>query len=110
MPFVKFSCIGKASVSVPATPADVDEFTAGEEGRPAIRKKGASINNVTNIRADKAAKAGKIWSLPRFLSVRAKLKKKHPALGHPFQKTLGRILDLAWLKFAEAALNIFPTF
>ena len=48
MPFVKFSCIGKASVSVPATPGDVDEFTAGEEGRPAIRKKGASINNVVN--------------------------------------------------------------
>ena len=44
MPFVKFSCIGKASVSVPATPGDVDEFTAGEEGRPAMRKKGASIN------------------------------------------------------------------
>ena len=49
MPFVKFSCIGKASVSVPATPGDVDEFTAGEEGRPAMRKKGASINNVINI-------------------------------------------------------------
>ena len=75
MPFVKFSCIGKASVSVPATPGDVDEFTAGEEGRPAIRKKGASINNVIDIRADTAAKAGKVWSLPRFLSVRAKLKK-----------------------------------
>jgi hypothetical protein len=40
MPFVKFSCIGKASLSVPATPGDVDEFTAGEEGRPAMRKKG----------------------------------------------------------------------
>ena len=49
MPFVKFSCIGKASVSVPATPGDVDEFTAGEEGRPAMRKKGASINNVISI-------------------------------------------------------------
>ena len=43
MPFVKFPCIGKASVSVPATPGDVDEFTAGEEGRPAMRKKGAFI-------------------------------------------------------------------
>ena len=49
MPFVKFSCIGKASVSVPGTPGDVDEFTAGEEGRPAMRKKGASINNVIII-------------------------------------------------------------
>ena len=49
MPFVKFSCIGKASVSVPATPGDVDEFTAGEEGRPAMRKKGTSINNIINI-------------------------------------------------------------
>ena len=38
MPFVKFSCIGKASVSVPAM-EDIavmpdDEFTAGEDGLP----------------------------------------------------------------------------
>jgi len=52
MPFVKFPCIGKASVSVPATPGDVDEFTAGEEGRPAMRKKGAFINNVISLYFD----------------------------------------------------------
>ena len=51
-------------------------------------------------RAATAGKAGKFWSLPRFwvsiCSYRKQLVKN----------ILGRILDLAWLKFAMAALLI----
>ena len=42
MPFVKFSCIGKASVSVPAMEDADDEFTAGEDGLP-VKRKGKKI-------------------------------------------------------------------
>ena len=45
-----------------------------------------------------AGKAGKV-SLPRFwVSIRSYKKQ-------PVKKFLGRILDLAWLKFAVAALS-----
>ena len=49
-------------------------------------------------RATMAGKAGKIWSLPRFWVSLRSCKKQN------FQKKLDRILDLAWLKFAVAAL------
>ena len=46
-----------------------------------------------------AGKAGKVWSLPRFwVSIRSYKKQ-------PVKKIWGRILDLAWLKFAVAALT-----
>ena len=47
----------------------------------------------------RAAKAAKDWSLPRFwVSIRSYQKQ-------PVKKIWGRILDLAWLKFAVAALT-----
>ena len=53
----------------------------------------------TYFRATLAGKAGKVWSLPRFwVSI------------HSYKETtgqkLGRILDLAWLKFSVAALYL----
>ena len=45
-----------------------------------------------------AGKAGKVWSLPRFWVSMRSYKKQ------PVKTFLGRILDLAWLKFAVAAL------
>jgi hypothetical protein len=45
-----------------------------------------------------AGKAGKVWSLPRFpVSIRSYKKQ-------PVKKYWSGILDLAWLKFAVAAL------
>ena len=49
-----------------------------------------------------AAKAEKDWSFPRFWVARRSYKKQ------PVKKNWGKILDLAWLKFAAAALQ-FPT-
>ena len=52
-----------------------------------------------NFRAATADKAGKVWSLPRFwVSIRTYKKQ-------PVKKCWGRILDLAWLRFAVAALQ-----
>ena len=49
-------------------------------------------------RAATAGKVGKVWSLPKFwVSIRSYKKQ-------PVKKIWGRILDLAWLKFAVAAL------
>ena len=46
-----------------------------------------------------AGKAPKAWALPRFwVSIRSYKKQ-------PVKKIWGRILGLAWLKFAVAALN-----
>ena len=46
-----------------------------------------------------AGKAPKAWALPRFwVSIR-------PYKKQPVKKIWGRILDLAWLKFAVAALT-----
>ena len=54
------------------------------------------------VRAATAGKAGKVWSLPRFwVSIRSYKKQL-------VKNVWGRILDLAWLKFAVAAL-IFGT-
>ena len=47
-----------------------------------------------------AGKAGKVWSLPRFWVSIGSYKKQL------VKKFWGRILDLAWLKFAVAALRI----
>ena len=53
---------------------------------------------LTAYRAATAGKVGKVWSLPRlWVSIRSYKKQ-------PVKKILGRILDLAWLKFAVAAL------
>ena len=53
---------------------------------------------VLKHRAATAWKAGKVWSLPRFwVSIRSYKKQ-------PVKKFFGRILDLAWLIFAMAAL------
>ena len=50
------------------------------------------------FRAAMAGKADKVWSLPRFcVSIRSYKKQ-------PVKKICGRILDLAWLKFAVAVL------
>ena len=49
-------------------------------------------------RAATAGKAGKVWSLPRFWFSIPSYKKQ------PVKKIWGRILDLAWLKFAVAAM------
>ena len=50
--------------------------------------------------AAKAAKAAKDWSLPSFwVSIRFYKKQQ-------VKKKWGRILDLSWLKFVGAALNI----
>ena len=49
-------------------------------------------------RATTAGKAPKVWALPRFwVSIRS-------YKTQPVKKILGRVLDLAWLKFAVAAL------
>ena len=52
----------------------------------------------TISRAATAAMAAKIWSLPRFWVSIHSYKKQQ------VKKNWGRILDLAWLKFAVAAL------
>ena len=52
-----------------------------------------------NLRAATAGKEGKVWSLPRFWVSINSYKKQ------PVKKFGGRILDLAWLKFAVAALQ-----
>ena len=53
---------------------------------------------IPTSRAATAGKAGKVWSLPRFwVSIRSYKKQ-------PVKKFWGRILALAWLKFAVAAL------
>ena len=49
-------------------------------------------------RHGREGKAGKVWSLPRFWVPIGSYKKQ------PDKKCWGRILDLAWLKFAVAAL------
>jgi hypothetical protein len=52
------------------------------------------------VRAATAGKEGKVWSLPRFwVSIRSYKKQ-------PVKNFLGRILDLAWLKFAVGALLV----
>ena len=51
------------------------------------------------FRAVMAGKAGKVWSLPRFWASIPSYKKQ------PVKKFWGRLLDLAWLKFAAAALS-----
>ena len=57
-------------------------------------------SNIFNL--CRAAMAGKLWSLPRFwVSIRFYKKQ-------PIKKICGRILDLAWLKFAVAALHFLP--
>ena len=48
-----------------------------------------------------AGKAGKVWSLPRFWVSIHSLHKKQPV-----KKFVGRMLDLVWLKFAVAALQL----
>jgi hypothetical protein len=50
-------------------------------------------------RAATAGKAGKVWSLPRFWVSICSYKKQL------VKEFWGRILDLAWLKFAVAALT-----
>ena len=57
----------------------------------------------TYLRAATAGKAGKVWSLARFwVSI-------HSYKKQPVKNFLGRILDLAWLKFAVAALAMVGT-
>ena len=56
--------------------------------------------HATMLRAAMAGKAGKVWSLPRFwVSIRSYKKQL-------VKKFWGKILDLAWLKFAAAALML----
>ena len=56
------------------------------------------VESTLSIRAATAGKAPKAWALPRFwVSIRSYKKQ-------PVKKIWGRILDLAWLKFAVAAL------
>ena len=58
--------------------------------------------NIALLRAATAEKAGKVWSLPRFwVSIRSYKKQ-------PVKKFWGRVLDLALLKFAVAALLLYP--
>ena len=52
-----------------------------------------------NARAATAAKAAKDWSLPIFWVSMNSYKKQ------PVKTIWGRLLDLAWLKFAMVALN-----
>ena len=52
------------------------------------------------IRAATAGKAGKVWSLPRFWVSMRSYKKQL------VKKIWGKVLDLAWLKFAVAALLV----
>ena len=54
----------------------------------------------TTFRAATTGKAGKVWSFPRFWVLIGSYKKQ------TVKKFGGRILDLPWLKFALAALNI----
>ena len=57
--------------------------------------------NFRMFRAATVGKAGKVWSLPRFwVSIRSYKKQ-------PVKKFWGRILDLAWVKFAVAALPLY---
>ena len=54
--------------------------------------------NTVLCKAATTGKAGKVWSLPRlWVSIRSYKKQ-------PVKKICGRILDLAWLKFAVMAL------
>ena len=56
----------------------------------------------TKFRAATAGKAPKAWTLSRFwVSI-------HSYKKQPVKKIWGRILGLAWLKFAVAALNWGP--
>ena len=60
--------------------------------------KGAEAAGSGFIRAATAGKAPKAWALPRFwVSI-------HSYKKQPVEKFLGRILELAWLKFAFAVL------
>ena len=54
-------------------------------------------------RAATAGKAGKVWSLPRFWVSIPSYKKQ------PVKKIWGKILGLAWLKFAVASLHSMIT-
>ena len=58
------------------------------------------FNGFIISRAATAGKAPKAWALPRFWISISSYKKQ------PIKKKGGRILDLAWLKFAVAALGI----
>ena len=53
---------------------------------------------LSKCRAATAGKAGKVWPLPRFWVTIGSYQKQL------VKKFLGRTLDLAWLKFAVAAL------
>ena len=54
-------------------------------------------NKNAHNRAATAGKADKVWSLPRFQYALIR--------NNQSKKICGRILDLAWLKFAVAALQ-----
>ena len=65
---------------------------------PIYKKYNSFILVFIKYRAATAGKAGKVWSLPRFwVSIHSY--KKQPI------KKFGVKLDLAWLKFAVAALK-----
>ena len=61
----------------------------------------ATLIWVTNAGPATAGKAPKAWALPRFWVSILSYKKQ------PVKKILGRILDLAWLKFAVVALDSY---
>ena len=61
--------------------------------------RGSFFNYVDKTRAATAGKAPKAWALPRFWVLIRSYKKQ------PVKKNWSRILGLAWLKFAVAALK-----
>ena len=75
-------------------------FHANSNKKSKVKEESEVIEHL-QPRAATAGKAGKVWSLPRFwVSVRSYKKQ-------PVKKFWGRILDLAWYKFAVAHTGIF---